>query len=168
MLLSALAAGASAGVKIAGAEFVPKDLIFAAPEARSRAAAEGPLPEECRWEFVSETRIGRREDAQGCIRFYYKTTVSLVYVCPAKHPTSTRRVAERVTATDLRCPDANGRVTPPAAESRAISSGTTVDGRTQEIVAQPDGTRITLSYDANAVIVTAAFPDGTADVLKAP
>ncbi len=156
------------GVKIAGVEFVPKDLIFAAPEARSRATGEGPLPDQCKWDFTAETRIGRREDAQGCIRFYYKTTVSLVHVCPSKEVAAVRRVAERITATDTRCPDANGRVTPPAVDSRAVSSGTTVDGRTQEIISQPDGTRITLSYDAASATVTAAFPDGTADGLRVP
>lgn len=155
-------------VKIAGVEFVPKDLVFASPEAKSRATADGPLPGECKWDFVAETRIGRREDTQGCIRFYYKTTVSLVHVCPSREAAAVRRVAERITATDTRCPDANGRVTPPAVDSRAVSSGTTVDGRSQEIISQPDGTRITLSYDAASATVTAAFPDGTTDGLRVP
>jgi hypothetical protein len=155
-------------VKIAGVEFVPKDLVFAAPEARSRATAEGPLPEECKWDFATETRIGRREDEKGCVRFYYKTTVSLILTCLAKDVRPVRRVAERITATDTRCPDPSGRVSPPNTDARALSSGTTVDGRSQEIISLPDGTRITLSHDQTGAVVTSVFPDGTVDVLKVP
>jgi hypothetical protein len=155
-------------VKIAGAEFVPKDLVFAAAESRSRATAEGPMPGECKWDFVSETRIGRREDEKECVRFYYKTSVSLVLSCMTAGSRPERRFAERITATEARCPDASGRINPPAVEARAISSGTTVDGRSQEIVVLPDGTRAILSYDAAGVVVTAVFPDGTVDTLKFP
>jgi hypothetical protein len=155
-------------VKIAGVEFVPKDLVFASAEPKSRATAEGALPGECKWDFATETRIGRREDPQGCVRFYYKTTVTLVLTCLAKDLQPVRRVAERITTTNNRCPDAAGRVATAAVEARALSSGTTVDGRSQEIIVQPDGSRITLSYDDTGVFVTSAFPDGTSDVLKVP
>ena len=158
----------TAGVKVAGAEFVPKDLIFAASESKSRASAEGILPNECTWSFLAQTRIGAKEDSQRCVRFYFKTTVTLVQSCPARNKPAVERLAERITATPNRCPDAKGPVTPPAAETTVISSGTTVDGRHQEIVRQPDGTRITLSYDDKFVAVTTVFPDGTTDVLKLP
>ena len=68
VILSA-AVSAIAGVKIAGVEFVPKDLIFAAPESKGRATADGDLPDQCKWSFTSETRLGRREEPQGCVRF---------------------------------------------------------------------------------------------------
>ncbi|HUP50085.1 MAG TPA: hypothetical protein VNA04_14970 [Thermoanaerobaculia bacterium] len=168
LLLLLLAIPAPAGVKVAGAEFVPKDLIFAAADSKSQASAEGSLPKECQWTFLAQTRIGRQEDSQRCVRFYYKTTVTLVQSCPAKDAPAVRRLAERITATSNRCPDASGRLVGPESETRAISSGTTVDGKQQDIVRQPDGTRITLSYDATAVAITAAFPDGTTDVLKLP
>lgn len=163
-----LAGRAPAGVKVAGVEFVPKDLIFAAAEPKSRATAEGSLPNDCKWEFATETRIGRREDAQRCVRFYYKTFVTLVQVCTAKETPPFRRFSERITATDNRCPDTAGRVNTPNTETRALSSGTTVDGKQQDIVLQPDGTRVTLSYDPAGVTAVAVFPDGTADVLVLP
>lgn len=168
VLLWLFALPGPSAVKIAGVEFVPKDLVFAVAEAKSRAVAEGPLPDECKWSFTTETRIGRREEAQGCIRFYYRTTVTLVELCAAKDTPQKRRSAERITATEPRCPDSGGRITPPSVDARSISSGVTVDGRAQEIVLQPDGTRVILSYDPSSVSITAVFPDGTADVLKLP
>jgi hypothetical protein len=158
------------GVKVAGVDFVPKDLIFAAPEARSRATAEGPRPNECKWSFTSETRIGKREDAKDCVRYYYKTTVTLEQTCPAPNDKSTDvvRKSERITSTGPFCPDASGRVAPPQTEARVISSGTTTDGKHQEIVLQPDGTRITLLYDAEKTQAMAVYPDGTADSLALP
>ena len=168
LLLLTLGDPTIAGVKVADAEFVPKDLIFASAESKSRASAEGSLPNECTWSFLAQTRIGTREDSQRCVRFYFKTTVTLVQSCPAKEKPPVLRMAERITATPTRCPDAKGPVAPPATEATVISSGTTVDGRHQEIVRQPDGTRITLSYDEDAVAITVGFPDGTTDVLKLP
>jgi hypothetical protein len=172
VVLAIYAAGAltvaGAGVKIAGVEFVPKDLIFAAPEAKSRATADGVLPGDCMWQFSSETRVGRREEPQGCIRYYYKTSVSLVATWPAPNEKSVVRAAERITATDPRCPDAAGKIAPPPVEARAISSGTTADGKHQDVILQPDGTRITLTWDGTSVTALAAWPDGTADLLKVP
>jgi len=159
-----------AGVKVAGVEFVPKDLIFAAAEAKSQAAADGDLPNECKWNFSSETRIARREDNQGCVRYYYKTTVKLEQTCPAPNDriTTVTRSSERITAAGPFCPDSSGKVAPPQTEARVLSSGTTAEGKHQDILSQPDGTRITLVYDAGSVIVVAVYPDGTADSLKLP
>ena len=155
-------------MKVAGAEFVPKDLIFASPDSASQATSEGPLPDECTWSFIAETRIGEREDSRRCLRFYYKTTVTLVQSCPASEEPAARRAAERITATNNRCPDKQGRVTRPEEGTTIISSGTTVEGKTQEILRQPDGTRVTLTYDEKGVTIVVAFPDGTRDVLQLP
>ena len=158
---------AHGGVKVAGVEFVPKDLIFAAVEPKSRATAEGPLPGECKWDFASETRIGKQEDAQGCVRYFYKTAVTLAQTCPAPHDKPAGVSSERITAQGPFCPE-NGRVHPPNVETRALSSGTTAEGKRQEIVLQPDGTRITLVYDANSVVASIGYPDGSGDTLKLP
>ena len=156
------------GIKVAGVEFVPKDLIFAAPEPKSRASADGPLPNECKWGYVSETRIGRREDDKGCVRYYYKTIVTLTQNCPAPNDKQPSHSAERITSTPAQCPDSSGKLPPPQTEAKVLSSGTTADGKHQDIVLQPDGTRITLLYDDTVVYVTVVFPDGTADSLKQP
>lgn len=168
MLIVGVAVPTAAGVKVGGSEFVPKDLIFASADSTSQASAEGSLPDECSWTFLTETRIGRRENAQRCVRFYFKTSVTLAQSCPAKETPPVRRYAERITATDERCPDGSGRLNAPGVETKVLSSGTTVDGRRQEILRQADGTRVTLSYDDKSVVATATFPDGTTDVLKVP
>src|SRR5947207_542720 len=138
------------GIKVAGVEFVPKDLIFAPVEPRSRATADGPLPAECKWDFTSETRLGRQEDGQGCIRYFYRTTIALTQTCPAPHDKPVGASSERITAQGPFCPD-HGKVPPPSVESKALSSGTSSDGKHQEIVMQPDGTRIVLTYDDHSV-----------------
>ncbi|HET7710712.1 MAG TPA: hypothetical protein VFL80_02175 [Thermoanaerobaculia bacterium] len=163
-----LAAVAVAGVKIAGVEFLPKDLIFAAAEPRSRASAEGALPGDCKWAFSSETRLGRHEEANGCIRFYYKTSVTLAMTCAAPNDRPVTRLAERITAIEPRCPDGSGKVAAPNSEAKVLSSGVTSDGKQQEIILQPDGTRITLVHDTASVVCSAVFPDGSADVLRQP
>lgn len=155
------------GIKVAGVEFVPKDLIFAAVEPKSRATADGSLPNECKWEFLSETRIGKQEDGQGCVRYFYKTTVALTQTCPAPHDKPVGASSERITAQGPFCPD-RGKVQPPNVETKALSSGTTADGRHQEIVVQPDGTRITLVYDGASVTAMIGYPDGSGDTLKLP
>ena len=155
-----------ASVKVAGVEFVPKDLVFAAADPRSRATAEGPLPEECKWEFVTETRIGRHDDAQRCVRYYYKTSVALIRSCPQSKPL--RSFSERIISTGPHCPDGTGKIVPPRIESRALSTGTTTDGRHQDIILQPDGTRITLLSDIANAVATAAYSDGTVDTLSIP
>jgi hypothetical protein len=159
-----------AGIKVAGVEFVPKDLIFAAAEPKSRATADGDLPNECKWSFTSETRIAKQIDNQNCVRYYYKTTVLLEQTCPAPNDkvTTVTRSSERITSTGPFCPDSSGKVVPPQNEARVLSSGTTAEGKHQDIVQQPDGTRITLLYDSDGVLVLAVYPDGTADTLKLP
>ncbi|MEK6372584.1 MAG: hypothetical protein AABO58_07790 [Acidobacteriota bacterium] len=47
-------------------------------------------------------------------------------------------------------------------------AGETRIGKHQEIVLQPDGTRITLIYDEASVIAGIGYPDGSADTLKLP
>ena len=168
MLIAALLLG----VKVAGVDFVPKDLIFASPEPKSRATADGALPNECKWGFTSETRIAKREDPQGqsCVRYYYKTTVVLEQTCPAPNDkvTTVRRSSERITSAGPFCPDSSGKVTPPQTEARVLSSGTTSEGKHQDILIQPDGSRITLLYDDSGVLAVVVYPDGTADTLKLP
>ena len=162
-----LALPATAGVKVNGTEFVPKDLIFAAAEPRSRAMAEGPLPNECSWTFTSETRVGRREDDKGCVRYYYQTTVRLAQTCPEPAKPQ-EHSSERITAAGPFCPDGSGKVAPPNLDARVLSSGTTSDGKQQDIVQQPDGTRIVIVSDASSVVVTVVYPDGSGDGLKLP
>lgn len=166
LILLPLTAGG--GVKIAGVEFVPKDLIFAAVEPKSRATADGPLPAQCKWEFVSETRIGKQEDGQGCVRYFYKTTVSVSQSCSAPLEKPKYITSERITSQGPFCPDRAGKVQPPNIESRALSSGRNAEGKNQEIVLQPDGTRITLIYDDASVIAGIVYPDGSGDTLKLP
>jgi hypothetical protein len=167
-----LALALLAGVKIAGVDFVPKDLIFAAAEPKSRATADGSLPNECKWDFSSDTRIAKRDDpqGQGCVRYYYKTTVTLVQTCPAPNDkvTTVIRSSERITSAGPFCPDSSGKVAPPHTEARVLSSGTTAEGKHQDILTQPDGTRITLLYDDSAVVAVVIYPDGTGDTLKLP
>ena len=155
------------GIKVAGVEFVPKDLIFAPVEPKSRATADGALPGECKWDFVSETRVAKQEDGQGCIRYYYKTTVSLTQACPAPNDKPVGASSDRITAQGPFCPD-HGKVQPPNTDSKALSSGTTADGKHHDIVVQPDGTRVELIYDDNGVLAAIAYPDGSGDALKLP
>lgn len=49
-----------------------------------------------------------------------------------------------------------------------LSSGTTAERKHQEIVLQPDGTRITLVYEHASVIAAIGYPDGSGDTLKLP
>lgn len=168
LFLILLPLNAGGGVKIAGVEFVPKDLIFAAVEPKSRATADGPLLAQCKWEFASETRIGKQEDGQGCVRYFYKTTVSVSQRCPAPLEKPKHITSERITSQGPFCPDRAGKVQPPNVESRALSSGRNAEGKHQEIVLQPDGTRITLIYDDSSVIAGIVYPDGSGDILKLP
>ena len=157
------------GVKVGGVEFAPKDLIFAAAEPRSRATADGPLANQCTWTFLAETRIAKREDDRACVRYYYKTYVELVQTCPSPNEKTVVRSAERITSPGgLQCPDASGRIAAPQLEAKVLSTGTTADGKHQDILAQPDGTRITLLYDDTSVSCSIAFPDGSGDALKQP
>jgi YD repeat-containing protein len=153
------------GIRVAGVEFAPKDLIFAAAEPRSRAVADGALVDGCKWTFVAETRVATREDEKSCVRYFYKTTVSLEQACPAPSEKKIVRLAERITASSPQCPDASGKLPPPQIDAKVLSSGITADGKRQDIVVQPDGTRITLTYDDSGATCVASFADGSTDVL---
>ena len=156
------------GIKVGGVEFVPKDLIFAAPELKSRATADGPLPNQCKWTFTAETRIARVQDDKGCVRYYYKTGVGLEQSCPAPNEKTEAHSTERITSPGLFCPDGSGKIQPPQTEAKVLSTGTTSDGKHQDILQQPDGTRITLIYDDNGATCSIGFPDGSGDSLKVP
>jgi len=156
------------GIKVAGVEFAPKDLIFAAPEPKSRATAEGSLPNECKWSFVAETRVARVQDDKGCVRYFYKTTVELEQSCPAPNEKTVQHAAERITSPGTLCPDASGKVPPPQIDAKVLSTGTTSDGKHQDILQHPDGTRVTLIYDDMGATCAIAFPDGSGDALKVP
>src|SRR5262249_5825827 len=101
----------------------PEGPHFRRSRAKSRATADGSLPNECKWEFLSETRIGKQEDGQGCVRYFYKTTAALTQTCPAPHDKPVGASSERITAQGPFCPD-RGKVQPPNVETKALSSGT--------------------------------------------
>lgn len=157
-----------AGIKVAGVEFIPSDLIFAAADPHSRATADGQFADGCKWMYISQTRVAKKEDDKGCVRYFYKTTVTLEQNCAAPNEKLVTKRGERVTSTGPHCADGGGKIPPPVIEARVLSSGDMPDGKHQDIVLQPDGTRITLQYDAKTIIVTAGFPDGTADSLSLP
>lgn len=152
-------------VKIAGVEFVPKDLVFADAEPKSRVTAEGPLSNQCKWTFIADTRIGRHAEGQECVRFYFRSAATLSQECPSPNEQHLDKSCERITATDVRCPDSNGKITAPSTDARALSSGNTSDGKHQDVVLLPDGTRIVLISDDEMATAALAFPDGSTDVL---
>ncbi|HLJ77150.1 MAG TPA: hypothetical protein VKT75_07040 [Acidobacteriaceae bacterium] len=93
----------------------------------------------------------------------------LQQTCSAPHEgANVVRSSERITSDGPYCPDTTGKVTPPKSDTHVISSGTTADGKHQDILTQPDGTRITLLYDEKGVVVTVVYGDGTSDLLKLP
>ena len=72
-----------------------------------------------------------------------------------------------MTATEVRCPDSGGgKITAPPTDAKALSSGTSSDGKHQDVVLFPDGTRVVLIYDAEGASAVVAFPDGSGDLLK--
>lgn len=155
-----------AGIKIAGVEFVPKDLIFADPEPKSRVTAEGSLPKQCSWSFVAESRLGRHSESQDCVRFFFKSSAMLSEECPAPNEERSQKSCDHIVATDSKCPDSGGKVTPPPVDAKALSSGTMSDGKHQDVALLPDGTRIVLTYDGETVVAVLAFPDGSGDMLR--
>lgn len=155
----------SAAVKVGNVDFIPNDLIFADAESRSRVTADGQLPNDCKWRLVAETRLAKHQESQDCIRFYFKTTVTLSQECPRPNEQHISKSCERVTATDPKCLD-QGRISAPSTDARVLSSGTTAEGRHQDVVQMADGTRITLAYDSDTAVATVGFSDGTGDTLK--
>lgn len=167
VFLSAAAVPAQEAVKVAGDSFFPGDLIFGEADPKSVATGEGSLPDECKWELRTSTRVAREDVDRTCRRYFYKTGVVLTRKCPA--PQKPKVVSsERITTTGPHCAEEERKLPPPKVESRAISSGMVPDGRRQEIVEQPDGTRVVIRSDATGVEVRVSYPDRTTDVLKIP
>jgi hypothetical protein len=164
LLLSATIALAQ--VKVAGVEFLPKNVIFLSSDERSRATAEGSLSAGCNWSLRTETRIGQTNDPKDCIVYYYRTTVALTKKCGQTGreeavPTAMTS-SERTMLAGRSCP---GSVFTPATDARILSVGTNADGRRQEIVVQPDNTRVVILTERAAVTVTVVYPDGTVDTM---
>ena len=158
-----------AQMKVGGVEFLPKNTIFASADERSIAMGSGTLPDGCRWELSVVTSVGQAMQQQpsvapvdDCVAFYYRTVATLTRACPdPMRPESTS--SERTTFGGRDCPGADYR---PNAESRILSTGRNADGRRQEIVLQPDGTRVTVQTTPPGVDIILAYPDGSQDVLK--
>lgn len=165
LLLAVSGPAALSQVKIAGEEIVPKGLIFADSHPQSRVTAEGELADGCGWSISAETRFAEQRLETDCYLDYRRTSVTLTRKCPAPaKPESS--VAERTTtAPGPRCPAESGEIDPPDVASKAISSGTTPDGKRQAILVQADGTRMTMSWDESGAHVVIRFPDGTTDRL---
>lgn len=154
---------AVSAIKVGNVEFVPSDLIFADAESKSHVTADGPLPGECKWSFVAETRLAKHQESQDCIRYYFRTIVTLSQECPRPNEQHVRKSCERITATDVKCRETG---TPPSTDARVLSSGTTGEEKHQDVVQMADGTRITLVYDQDTATASVGFADGTGDVLK--
>ncbi|HEY0787433.1 MAG TPA: hypothetical protein VGE86_02230 [Thermoanaerobaculia bacterium] len=152
-----------AQLRVGTSQFLPKNLVFSVVDDASRAVGEGKLADGCRWVLQSETAIGQHPQGK-CSAFYYRTSVLLTKQCPDPLAPSTQR-SERIILAGTGCPDAPFT---PKTEARIISMGTNADGKLQEVLLQPDGTRITLLSGADGVRVTIAFPDGTGDGFKTP
>lgn len=152
-------------VKVAGVEFLPKNVIFPSPDERSRSTAEGALSAGCKWALRTETRVGQNNDARECVIYFYRTTVSLSKRCGERTDEAAplaQSATERTMIAGQSCP---GSTFTPRFEAKILSVGTNSDGRRQEIVLQPDGTRVVILTEFSAVTVNVSFPDGTADTL---
>jgi hypothetical protein len=152
-------------VRVGGREFIPKDLIFADADPKSRVTGESDLADGCKWVLAVDTRSAAQHLEEDCRRYFYRTRVTLEKECPPpaekEHSTS-----ERITYTGPHCPPASGKLPPPRTESRAISSGKTPDGRNQEIILQPDGTHLTFIHNETGAQISIRYPDLTTDTLR--
>jgi hypothetical protein len=157
-----------AQVKVGGVEFLPKNVIFPSSDERSRATAEGSLSGGCRWQLQTETRIGQTTDTRDCLVYFYRTTVSLAKRCGGTEspevPAVPLGASERTVLAGRSCPNA---IFTPQLEAKILSVGLNSDGKRQEIVQQPDGTRIVVLTEPNAVTIAIAYPDATVDTLAA-
>ncbi len=158
-----------AQIKVGGVEFLPKNTIFASADERSIATGSGTLPDGCRWELSVVTSVGQAMQEQpakppvdDCVAFYYRTVATLTRSC-SDPQTPESSTSERTTFGGRDCPSAAWR---PNYESRILSTGRNADGRRQEIVLQPDGTRVTVQTTPPGVDIILAYPDGSQDVLK--
>ena len=156
-----------AGIKVGGEPFVPRNVIFSKPAESSTVTGEGALDADCGWEVLITTEIGESVDALECVRYYYRTAIVLTKRCVAdEKPVRIRSM--RITPSARFCPDAKGKVPSARIETKPISSGLTPAGKQQEIIEQPDGTKLTILSDATSVSVRVVYTDGTTDVLGHP
>lgn len=156
-----------AGIKIGGDSFVPRNVIFGRPTEASTVSGEGTLGKECGWETLITTELGESVDARGCVRYYYRTSATLTRKCASAEKPDTIK-SMRITPTPRFCPDGKTKVPAPKTESRPISSGLTPAGKQQEIIEQPDGTKLTILSDETSVTVRVIYTDGTTDSLTFP
>lgn len=154
-------------IKVGGETFVPKGLIFSESPPEGRVTGQAALSDGCEWVLESETRLAskrveKERPEEDCLQHFYKTRVVLAKRCPAPAK-PLESSSERITARSPECPDAGAAAPSPSSAVRAISSGTTPDGRSQEIVIHPDGTRLTIQWDDQSVSVQIRYPDGSTD-----
>ena len=152
-----------AQLRVGTSEFLPEDLVFSVVDEASRAAGEGKLADGCRWVLRTETAIGQHPLGK-CSAYYYRTSVLLTKICSEPAPSATQRT-ERIVLAGMSCPNVPFTL---KTEARILSMGTNADGKLQEVLLQPDGTRITLLSGPESVHVTVAFSDGTSDGFKTP
>jgi len=121
-----------AQVKVAGVEFLPKNVIFPSSDERSRATAEGPLSAGCTWSLRTETRVGQTNDPKDCVVYYYRTNVVLAKKCGQtggeEIPPAAITSSERTMLAGRSCP---GSVFTPGMDARILSVDTNADGRGQ-------------------------------------
>ena len=166
VVLLVVSAGADAQVKVGGQEIVPKGLVFAESDPKSRVTAEGELEDGCGWSFEGSTRFAEQRVETDCYLDYRRTSMVLSKNCPPPAKPEVVVGERTTTAARPRCPGDDGEIPPPEVETRAISSGSTPDGKMQAILDQPDGTRVTMAWDATIVRMVIRFPDGTTDILQ--
>ena len=161
LVLLFLGIPAIAQVTVGGATLIPKELLFSVLDDRSRASGEGVLPGECKWTFLAETATAQSPQEE-CTAYFYRTTVTLARSCPhPKRPQSER--SDRTVLAGRSCPSKSFE---PQTAAKILSTGTNSDGKRQEIVVMPDGTRITIAWSPQDTRVHLRYPDGSADVLE--
>lgn len=167
-LVGAATVTAEAGsVKVGGEPIFPSELVFIDADPKSQAHGEGTLANGCKWEVDTITRFAAHHSVSSCVRYFYRTTITLTKKCPAPNrPLSV--TSERITATGPHCAGDDGEIPSPRIEARSISSGRTPGERSQNIVEQPDGSRVIISWSDDTVDVRVTYPDRTTDILKLP
>ena len=167
LLTTAGANGEQGSIKIAGETMFPSELVFMDPDPRSQAHAEGTLGDGCEWELDTVTRTAPHHTAHGCVEYFYKTTVTMTRKCAApRRPQQV--VSERMTKSGRMCATENRPLPEPKSVTLAVSSGRIPDGRFQDIVEQPDGSRVTINWSPSTVDVRVVYPDKTIDILQLP
>ncbi|MGH9456702.1 MAG: hypothetical protein ACRD2J_03570, partial [Thermoanaerobaculia bacterium] len=128
-----------AQMRVGGSEFLAKDLVFTVLDDASRATGSGKLADGCAWTLALETAIAQRPHEE-CVSYYYRTTVTLSKACPEPKEPSTQR-SERTVLAGMSCPK---KEFTPETEGKILSLGTNANGSRQEVLVQPDGTRVTV------------------------